>query len=67
MDKDNVEKVIAQDCVIQHFNTFIRQSHLSKQADFGEACSKCKHIEKCKCDWTTAISPLLKESSINFK
>lgn len=62
----NIEQ-ISLDCMIQHFKTFYEQSIDEREADFGQPCATCPHIEECRCNWYENIAPLLQESEIHVE
>lgn len=58
---------MAIDCVLRHFNSFLKNFNNGELADFGEPCKECKYINECKVQWLSTIKPLLDNSGEKIK
>jgi len=56
----------ANDCALQHIQTFREQALKGAIADFGEPCQNCIHREACKFDWFSILSPLRNCSNVKI-
>ncbi len=65
-ETDYMEKK-AVDCAVQHIKTFHSQALRGVQADFGEPCIYCPHVETCQYDWLSVMKPLMERSEIKIK
>ena len=55
------------DCVLQHVKSFRKQALKKEQADFGEPCAECIHVNECVgFDWLEKWEPLLEMSNVEI-
>lgn len=57
----------ANDCALQHIETFREQALAGAVADFGEPCQRCIHRHSCDLDWLSTLLPLLSHADVKIK
>lgn len=57
----------ANNCALQHIQTFLDQACEGVIADFGEPCENCIHSRDCNFDWFSILHPLRNHTDIKLR